>query len=101
MYYIEINSDNVVTLVHAKPFDPIYGFGKTQAELEQTGYLVDSIPSPDASQNNKIATLKFDPITKTFSYTYTDAPETQEQIVADLQSQNAQILLALVNGGLM
>lgn len=65
-----------------------------------TGILVDAIPTPDKI-SNKAAVLMIDPITKELSYSYVDIPLTLEKQIDILKSQNAQMILSLVNGGLM
>ncbi|UQW98196.1 hypothetical protein M2M59_04080 [Rummeliibacillus sp. G93] len=97
MVYIEINN-GVVTFVHNIPFDKQNGLGKTKEELEETGFLLDSIPdaTPQAGQD---FIMKFDG-TNVF-YEYHDAPLTTNEEVESLKAQNAQMLLALVEGGLM
>ena len=54
MNYIE-TTNGKVTFTHYLPFDPVYGLGKTEAELLETGYLVEEIPEyvgevPEAQQ---------------------------------------------------
>lgn len=88
--------------VHNMPFDPVEGMGKTQAELETIGILVDSLPNPDYAGNpGKSAKLYVDLTTKTTWYEYVDRPLNDQERIQQVESQNAQMLLALVNGGLM
>jgi hypothetical protein len=49
MRYIEHDNNGMVTFEHCVPFDAINGLDKTQTELEQTGLLVDDIPSKTIS----------------------------------------------------
>lgn len=96
------DTDSLVRAVHLQPFDPVDGLGKTQAELEATGIFVDTLPTSDATKIvGNFEELHANPSTKEVWYVYTARPKTQEEIIADLQSQNAQMILALVNGGLM
>ena len=44
MIYLETNEKNVVVYIHYMPLDEKYGLGKTEEELKETGYLVDSVP---------------------------------------------------------
>lgn len=88
-----------IGFIHYQPFDSENGLGKTQEQLNQEGILIDEMPQP--IDNGKIPLMYYNPMTKTIFYEYIDKPKTQEDIYKELQAQNAQILLALVNGGLM
>lgn len=44
MFYIETNNNNEVVYVHSMPFDEAYGLGKTEEELQSTGFLVEDVP---------------------------------------------------------
>lgn len=70
MVYIEA-TNGIVTFVHNIPFDTKNGLGKTKEELEETGFLLDSIPdaAPQAGQD---FIMKFDG-TNVY-YEYHDAP---------------------------
>ena len=67
------------------------------SEVIAKGILVDFIPEPES--NGKVATLYCKPSTGELYYEYTD-PLPQPEI-EQLKAQNAAMLLALVNGGLM
>ena len=43
MIYIRTKNGRI-TFTHYMPFDPVYGLGKTEAELLETGYLVEAVP---------------------------------------------------------
>ncbi|MDP4224928.1 MAG: hypothetical protein Q8910_00965 [Bacteroidota bacterium] len=100
-------TQSIVHLMSFNPLDPIDGMKKengnvyTQAELESIGFFVDSIPPENPSSGKVKNNMYINPETKEITYDYVDAVKTQEQIMADLQAQNAQMLLALVTGGLM
>jgi len=104
MIFIKVDEDERVTYTHFFPFDSLVGLGKTEAELLGLGYLVEMIPEPEV-QEGKLAILCFNRGTKELFYAYEDIPsqpvdETAVQI-AELKSNQAQILMALVAGGLM
>lgn len=63
---------NKVMLIHNMPFDPVYGLGKTEAELMQMGALVDDVPDPE-HRPGKTAMAYYTP-EKGFYYEYVDAP---------------------------
>jgi hypothetical protein len=99
-----------VGLMHYMPLDPINGIKDnnenlmTQAELEQIGVLVNSMPSPNPPTGQQVSATYVDKSTSTVTYGYSaipPTPQTQEQMITNLQSQNAQMLIALVQGGLM
>lgn len=93
-----------VSLIHSQPFDAKNGLGKTQEQLEQEGILVEGIPEL-IQTDGKQAMLYYNPATKELWYEYDDIPKTEEELlkeqVVELQAQNAQMLLALVEGGLI
>lgn len=84
MIYIEINEHNVVTMRHNLPMHAKHGLGKSEAELKQTGFLVDSIPDPDATKG--IPVLKYDPTQNVFSYSYQTPAPSQEQRLTDIEN---------------
>lgn len=92
------STQSKVGLIHDNPFDPVAGMGMTQTQLEVIGILVDSLPAPAPAVGQIVSATYVDPTTKTVTYGYSNAPQTD---IETLQSQNAQMLLALVNGGLM
>lgn len=100
MIYIKIDSTtNEVNFQHSMPFDEINGLHKTQEELLQDGYLVDSIPDPEQI-NDKVPILKYNGTS--LYYEYQDAPideitALKRQVVE--QEQAIMELTALLSGG--
>jgi len=90
-----------VGFIHNNPLDPKDGMMMPQSQLEQIGVLVDSIPEPQPPAGKVVSGMFVDPSTKTVFYEYSDPPVSVEQQISDLKNQNAQMLLALVQGGLM
>jgi hypothetical protein len=84
MIYFELNSDGSVGLIHYQPFDPENGLGKTQDELLQTGFLVDSIPEA-TPQEGKTPILHFNSSNKTFYYDYVINPPSEIDRIAALE----------------
>ena len=102
MIYIKPNNYDGFD-VHYIPFDEVYGLGKTEEELLQEGYLVESIPEPEVIEG-KAPVMKYDPATNTVYYEYVDippAPKTAEQLIADQQAEinNLTIVIADIIGG--
>lgn len=62
-----------VVLIHYMPFDAVNGLGKTEAELEKEGVLVDAIPEPEMIAG-KFAVAHYTP-EKGVYYEYVDAPK--------------------------
>lgn len=99
--FIRYNELNEVTFMHLMPELML-------AEDKVSGIEVNSvIPQPEV-QIGKDATLCIDLTTNTFYFKYVDRPLNQQELaqqqvdkLTSLESQNAQMLLALVNGGLM
>lgn len=71
MIFIKVDKINKVTFQHFIPFDEINGLHKTEEELLQEGYLVESIPEPEQIEG-KIPILKYDGAN--LYYEYQDAP---------------------------
>jgi len=59
-----------------------------------------NLPTPE-QQIGMNAVLVINPTTNALSYNYVARPLTQEEQLAQTEQQNAQILLSLVQGGLM
>ena len=89
-----------VNFIHNMPFDEKYGFGKTEQELLQIGALVDSIPGPQQIEG-KTAVLYYNAQTNSVYYEYIDKPLSDQGRIAQIEAQNAQMLLVLVEKGLM
>lgn len=83
-----------VGFIHYMPFDSKHGFGKTQAELEQEGILVASIPEPQQIKG-KQAILYCNPSTKELWYEYEDIPITEETKIAELEKQVNALNIAM------
>jgi hypothetical protein len=102
MIYVEVEYDGSIKFVHYKPFDEKDGLGKTEAELKQTGYLVESIPEPEMIEG-KVPILKFDKVNEEFYYEYVDRPLTPEEEVRQLKERieiMQQALDELLLGGM-
>lgn len=96
--FIRTDSENTVIAIYNNPFDPIVGFGKTEEELLEIGYLVDEIPIFE-EKFGKVSILKYDG--KEFYAEYVDDINTIPQEIKSLKAQNAEIILALTTGGIM
>jgi hypothetical protein len=98
--FITNSLDNVpekseVYLVHYEP-------NLLPEEMQNQGIDVEQtlIPQPE-NRSRKFAKLYINIVTKEMWYEYVDRPPTSEEQIAELQFQNAQVLLALVQGGLI
>ncbi|QSB48759.1 hypothetical protein [Parageobacillus toebii] len=87
MIYIEVDENGLVKFTHYKPFDEKDGLGKTEEELRQTGYLVESIPEQE-NIPNKVPVLKFDKNSEEFYYEYVDRPLTTEEKLELMEQEN-------------
>ena len=89
MIYIETADSGKVKFIHYMPFDPKYGLGKSEEELKQTGYLVESIPEYSGEiPEGKMPELHYNGTE--FSWVMVDRPVTPEDTdtkIADLESQ--------------
>ena len=98
MIYIEIADSGKVKFIHYIPFDSKYGLGKSEEELKQTGYLVESIPEyTEEIPEGEIPELHYDGTD--FSWVMVDKPaipkDTDAKIAdleAQLQSTNQAVL---------
>lgn len=100
MIYIQIDQDNKVLFTHNMPFDEQYGLNKTEQELLLDGYLIDSVPEIPVV-DKKIGSYVYNADTNSLDIVYSDRPQRQEEKIETLEEQNAQMLLALVMGGLL
>ncbi|WP_150284366.1 hypothetical protein [Rummeliibacillus sp. TYF-LIM-RU47] len=102
MIFVEIKDNNEIGLIHNRPFDEIDGLGQTEEELSKKGLLVESLPETE-NIYGKAPLLKYDG--SKLYYDYIDIePAKEEKIERDLKElkeQNAQMLMALMMGGLM
>ncbi len=92
---------------HGIPFDPMFGLGKPEEELLQTGAVVDSFDmlSPVDGKN---VVIMYKPSNNTAWTEYINAPpreltpfELLQQENETLKAQNAEIIYNLVLNGLM
>ena len=89
MIYFKTGGNGAVVYQNYMPFDPKFGLGKTQEELLQTGYLVESIPEYSGEiPDGKRPELHFDGTD--FGWVMVDKPadpEDQAAKIADLEAQ--------------
>lgn len=89
MIYLKTDENGKVTMIHWMPFDPVYGLDKTEAELLETGYLVDSIPEYSGEiPEGKMPELHYNGTE--FSWVMVDKPadpNDQSAKIAALESQ--------------
>ena len=90
MIYIRTKNGRI-TFTHYMPFDPVYGLGKTQEELLETGYLVEAVPEYAGEvPEGKAPELHYDGTA--FSWELIDLPKkagTQAEKIAALEAQQA------------
>jgi tRNA splicing ligase len=101
MIYIEINTNNEVITQHRYPFDEKYGYGKTKEELQQIGFLVESISEAERIEG-KEHILKYDPNTKTLYYEYienTDAVNKEKIDFLEKQVADLTFMIMQMQGG--
>lgn len=96
MVYFEKNREtNAVEIIHYQPFDVTNGLGKTEAELLQTGFLIDAIPQSEETPG-KMGIL-YHTEQQGLYYVYVDVPKTPEQLQAEkieqLESQTAEYFI--------
>lgn len=51
MIYIRTDVNNKIEVVHYQPFDDKNGYGLSEDELKQTGFLIENIPDPEQKEN--------------------------------------------------
>lgn len=98
MVYFQTDSNGMVTFIHYVPFDETYGLGKSEEELQSSGYLVESLPEyTEILPEGKIPRLYYDG--SEFSWQLEDAPKSEstridelEQRIAELEALNAAYL---------
>lgn len=96
------DSDGIVRTQNFVPNDPILGI---PLEKQSEGIFITSIPEQPAITTDQTNELHIDPTTNELFWITKPRIKSPEEItqenIANLQSQNAQMILALVNGGLM
>ena len=103
MIYVEI-INNEIGMTCYKPFDKKDGLGKTREELEQTGLVVEALPTPETI-DGKVANLKYNPTNKSLYFEYVDilpTPKTEMELLQEkvaLQEQSILELSMMVTGG--
>ena len=103
LYLKEIISetDVIVRGIHSKPFDEVDGYGKTEEELNEDGYLVEIIPQPNPLLGTR-SVLHINPINNETWYTYEAIELPRELEIEQLKSQQAlmqQAIDDLIFGG--
>lgn len=103
MIYIKIGAKITdekypINFISYMPFDEINGMHKTETELEQEGYLIDSLPAPQVI-DGKDAVMYFNPVTKTVFYEYADKLKTPDEAEKETFS-NTLATLTLENADL-
>lgn len=95
MKYVEFIAETSlrakVVFIHSVPFDPTYGLQKSEADLLETGALVEEIPAA-SFQPGKDALLYIDPTTKNLWYEYVDIPvepTTDDELKTVVEQQKA------------
>lgn len=83
--------DNKIVYTHYMPFDETYGLGKTEDELKQDGYLVDTIPGYEGEvPEGKIPEVRYDG--ESFSWVMVDKPKSREEDLNEtIESLKARI----------
>lgn len=89
-----------IGFIHNMPFDDEHGLGKTQAELESIGILVEEVPEPQIAENQRVAGHFINPTTKEIWYEYEDIPPTTEEILQQ-QINDLNMAMAAILGGAM
>ena len=87
-----------IGFIHNMPFDETYGLHKTQAELEQTGVLVESVPEPSAEEGYQPTGIFVNPVTKDVWYEYEPIPPTKEELMQQ-QIDEMSVAMAAILGG--
>lgn len=95
------NTNFLVGLVHSNPLEVADSLNLAVDELNSVGLLVESVPSPQPPNGQTVSGMYVNRETGVVTYEYKIPPKTQEEIVAELRAENAQIVYALMNGGLI
>lgn len=89
------DTDNIVNMIHAMPFDPLVGLGKTEEQLLENGFLVEELPANLVSVG-QVAILHINPITLEMYYEYQDEPETAlKKELSDISVSTAEYMVDL------
>ena len=88
--FIKYDKNNVVTYTHYKPFDSLYGLGKTEEELLKEGALVVEYNEPNYIEG-KSAVAKYDKDNNNVYFEYVDAPQVEKTEKEDMESLKNEI----------
>ena len=71
--FIQVDGNRVM-LIHNMPFDPVNGLGKTEAELNQMGVLLEEDQITEPEKRPGKTALPYYTTEKGFYWAYEDAP---------------------------
>lgn len=94
MIYIQLSNKGTIEFQHNMPFDSVEGLHKTEAELLETGYLVESVPEYSGEiPEGKTPELHYDGTN--FSWVMVDKPVDPNAVlearIAELEAQIAAL----------
>ncbi|MGE8080522.1 hypothetical protein [Peribacillus loiseleuriae] len=94
MIFIQTNEEGLLVTVHHQPFHEKWGYKKTENELLEIGYLVESIPEFEEVEG-KESVIKY--INGVFFVEYKERELTVEEQLQQAQSDLGTLLLESAN----
>lgn len=88
--FIRTDVEGYVNYRNNFPFHEKWGLNKTESELLQDGFLVNSVPEAPI-QEGKITKTKY--VNGQFEFVYEDVPVSPEQKLIQLEQENANLFL--------
>jgi hypothetical protein len=102
MIFLKYETDTLnVSFIHNMPFHPDFGLGKTQEELEQEGFLLESVPISE-EKKGFFSIMKYNPSTKTVFFEYEANPISEKEEIQQIKEQQVlmqQAIDDLIFGG--
>lgn len=104
MIYIEIDSNKQINYMHNIPFDSVNGLGKTEEELLEKGFLIESMPAPERIVG-KSALAYYNEETNEVWYEYADIPKSDEEkeidkLREDMNEAIIELTMLIAMGGM-
>lgn len=90
-----------IDFIHNMPFDPKYGLNKSEAELEQTGRLIEVVPESNPPEGQQEAGLFINPQTNELWYEYAPIPQHPEDRISLLEQAIAELTIYISTGGVI
>lgn len=90
---IDESKGGIITHINSRPFDPVYGMGKSRNELLKEGYLVNDFPDPKLVEGKRPVPY-YDAYKKEVTYKYIAIPDSAEDRMGYIEGALNEFLLS-------